>query len=114
VLAKVRKLFQTYVGEYKGLQNFTTRPSNDGIGRKVVSFDCSDPFVREELEYVQLQVRGRYFLPRQVEKMIGLGIAILRGFTSDSILEKAFGNERFNIPQVPSAGLILENLHYGK
>jgi len=48
----------------------------------------------------------------QIRKMIGLAIAIMRGFTDSSTITRAFGPERIDIPIAPGLGLLLEEVHY--
>lgn len=46
----------------------------------------------------------------QIRKMVGLSIAIMRGFASKEILETAFKMERVDIPIAPSLNLLLEEV----
>merc|ERR1719383_394620 len=50
----------------------------------------------------------------QIRKMIGMGIAIIRGHTDVSKLEETWGMERIDIPRAPGLGLILEEIHYDR
>jgi len=112
-LARVRKLLQVFVGRKKQFHNFI-----DGAFAHpkdwIMGFLCSEPFVREELEYVILQVKGTHFKNNQIQKMIGLLTAILRGIVNENIVHRALRNEKLNIPGVPSVGLILNDVHYEK
>ena len=46
----------------------------------------------------------------QIRKMVGLTIAILRGFATRETLDKAFKMERVDIPIAPSLNLLLEQV----
>lgn len=46
----------------------------------------------------------------QIRKMVGLAIAVVRGHTDNSILEKAFGKEKVMIPTAPGLGLVLDTV----
>ena len=46
----------------------------------------------------------------QIRKMVGLAIAILRGFASKETLEIAFNLERIDVPMAPSLNLLLEEV----
>ncbi|KAH9642567.1 hypothetical protein HF086_011160 [Spodoptera exigua] len=52
--------------------------------------------------------KGQSFMLHQIRKMVGLAIAVLRGHTDNSILEKAFGKEKVMIPTAPGLGLVLD------
>ena len=41
---------------------------------------------------------------------IGLVIAIVRGRTEETLLQKAYGKEKVDIPRAPGLGLLLENV----
>lgn len=44
--------------------------------------------------------------------MVGLTIAVLRGYTDISIMEKAFGKDKVMIPTAPGLGLVLDMVNY--
>ncbi len=46
----------------------------------------------------------------QIRKMVGLTIAIMRGFATVETLESAFKMERVDIPIAPSLNLLLEQV----
>ena len=67
---------------YKGTNNF----HNFTIGQKfeqpnskryILDFTCSEPFVREGLEWVSLRVHGQSFMLHQIRKMVGLAIMMV-------------------------------------
>lgn len=50
----------------------------------------------------------------QIRKMIGLIIAVSRGYVKEDIFNKAFSLEKVNIPRAPGLGLMLEFVHYDR
>jgi tRNA pseudouridine38-40 synthase len=113
VLEEVRKTLALYLGA-KNFHNFTSRKRfNDPSAiRFIMSFGASDPFEKDGLEYVILRVKGQSFMLHQIRKMIGLVTAIMRGFATVDIFEKAWGSSRIDIPRAPGVGLMLDEVHY--
>ncbi|KAK4009375.1 tRNA pseudouridine synthase A isoform X2 [Daphnia magna] len=112
-LDQVNSLLSFFKGT-RNYHNFTSgRPAQDpSCKRYVTHFSCSLPFIVKDVEFVKITIKGQSFMLHQIRKMIGLTIAIMRGFTSKEILEKAFKMERVNIPTAPSLNLLLEEPHY--
>lgn len=52
--------------------------------------------------------QGQSFMLHQIRKMVGLVIAILRGHTDMSMMERAFGKDKVIIPTAPGLGLVLD------
>ena len=46
----------------------------------------------------------------QIRKMIGLAVAIMRGFATKDTMENAFKMERVDIPIAPGLNLLLEQV----
>jgi Pseudouridylate synthase len=46
----------------------------------------------------------------QIRKMVGVAMAIARGFTSKDLIEKTFGLDQFDLPMAPGLGLLLEQV----
>ena len=46
----------------------------------------------------------------QIRKMVGLVIAIVRGFAPETMVVEAFKKEKVDIPRAPALGLLLENV----
>lgn len=59
-------------------------------------------------------VLGQSFMLHQIRKMIGLTIALTKGYASEEIFQKAFTIEDVNIPKAPGLGLVLDFVHYDK
>ncbi len=46
----------------------------------------------------------------QIRKMVGLIIAVVRGYVSEELILDAFNEHKVHIPRAPSLGLLLENV----
>lgn len=113
-LENLRKTLKLFEGT-KNYHNFTSRkkPTDPSAMRFIMSFTSSDPFVKDGLEYVVLKIKGQSFMLHQIRKMIGLAVAILRGFaTVEETMKKAFTLDRIDIPMAPGLGLMLGEAHY--
>jgi tRNA pseudouridine38-40 synthase len=115
VLERVRKTLKIYLGT-KNFHNFTSRKksTDPSSNRYILDFTCSDPFIKDGLEYVILRVRGQSFMLHQIRKMIGLVTAILRGFANMGTVEKTWTPDRIDIPKAPGVGLVLDQVHYDR
>lgn len=81
--------------------------------RFIMSFTCSEPFQSPQgIEFVTLKVKGQSFMLHQIRKMVGLAIAIVRGNTTTTTLERALTEERLDLPMAPGLGLVLDTVHY--
>jgi len=80
--------------------------------RYVIEMSCGQPFIRDGIEFVVVTVRGQSFMLHQIRKMIGMAIAIVRGFATIDSLKKCFDCKRIDIPRAPGLGLMLEEVHY--
>nr|XP_033810192.1 tRNA pseudouridine synthase A-like isoform X3 [Geotrypetes seraphini] len=105
------------LAHYKGIHNFhnfTSRksPQNPSAKRYIMEIHCENPFVREGLEFTEIKVKGQSFMMHQIRKMIGLVIAVMKGYESESIMERSWGEEKVDIPKAPGLGLVLEAVHF--
>nr|XP_022908375.1 tRNA pseudouridine synthase A-like [Onthophagus taurus] len=112
---KVNELLQKYIGT-KNYHNFTSkRLSNDpSCNRYILSFICEEPIIRNDIEFAVLKVKGQSFILHQIRKMIGLTIAVIRGYTTEESFTRAFSKEKINIPRAPGLGLVLDFVHYDR
>ncbi|XP_064463489.1 pseudouridylate synthase 1 homolog isoform X2 [Ornithodoros turicata] len=102
---------------YKGCHNFHNftsgkKPEDPSAMRYIITCECSKPFEQRGLEFVQIQLKGQSFMLHQIRKMVALVIAIMRGYTSESTIRRAWGPEKLDIPIAPALGLMLEEVHY--
>lgn len=110
---EVNRVLSIYKGSHN-FHNFTSgkKSEDPSAMRYIISCECSRPFEREGLEFVQIQLKGQSFMLHQIRKMVGLVIAIMRGYTSEDTIRRAWGPERLDIPIAPALGLMLEEVHY--
>lgn len=117
-----KETFQTANGLlacYKGthnFHNFTSQkgPKDPSAKRYIMEMHCEEPFVREGMEFAVIKVKGQSFMMHQIRKMIGLVIAIVKGYTLESIMERSWGEEKVDVPKAPGLGLVLEQVHFEK
>ncbi|XP_054262505.1 pseudouridylate synthase 1 homolog [Macrosteles quadrilineatus] len=111
----IEKVLKMYVGTHN-YHNFTSKrlPTDPSSNRYIMNFSCGDPFVKEDLEFVTLKVKGQSFMLHQIRKMVGLLIAIVRGMTASETLVRSWEREKLDIPIAPGLGLLLEEVHYDR
>lgn len=112
---EVNKILTLYKGCHN-YHNFTSgkKSEDPSAMRFMISAECGKPFIQGNLEFLQIQIKGQSFMLHQIRKMIGLLIAIMRGYTDQSTIRRAWGPERLDIPIAPALGLMLEQLHYDR
>ncbi|CEF70542.1 tRNA pseudouridine synthase A, mitochondrial [Strongyloides ratti] len=108
---------------YKGTHNFYNYTSKRDSGDKscwryIINFYTGKPFIykdslhEKDHEFITLYIQGQSFMLHQIRKMVGMVIAVLRGFTFKSEIQRSFETERMDIPKAPGLGLVLEKVHY--
>lgn len=114
-LDKVNKLLACYKGTHN-FHNFTSQkgPRDPSAKRYIMEMYCGEPFVRENMEFAVIKVKGQSFMMHQIRKMIGLVIAIVKGYAGESIMERSWGEEKVDVPKAPGLGLVLERVHFEK
>ncbi|XP_072933162.1 pseudouridylate synthase 1 homolog isoform X2 [Epargyreus clarus] len=105
------------LGYYKGTKsyhNFTEKKhyQDPSASRYMMSFTLDRVFVASDMEFAVLLVKGQSFMLHQIRKMVGLMVAVVRGHTDRSIMDKVFGKEKVMIPTIPGLGLVLDKVHY--
>ncbi|XP_013147359.1 PREDICTED: tRNA pseudouridine synthase A, mitochondrial isoform X2 [Papilio polytes] len=112
-LKAVNDVLAVYVGT-KSYHNFTEKKhyQDPSASRYMMGFTLDRVFVDSEWEFAELLVKGQSFMLHQIRKMVGLMIAIVRGNTDISTLEKAFNKDKVMIPTAPGLGLVLDKVHY--
>lgn len=60
------------------------------------------------IEFVTLTVVGQSFLLHMIRKMVGLTMAVVRGYVDQDVLDRAWGPEKVDIPRAPGLGLLLD------
>lgn len=122
VTKEVLKLFnetlQGYVGTHV-FHNFTSGKAfkEDSASRVIRYIYCSEPFYpckQNELEFVVVRVKGQSFMMHQIRKMIGLAIAVVKGFATEEHIKKSLEEPYMDVPKAPGLGLMLEEAHFDR
>ncbi|XP_077164265.1 pseudouridylate synthase 1 homolog isoform X2 [Paroedura picta] len=114
-LGAVNRLLACYKGTHN-FHNFTSQkgPKDPSAKRYILEMYCEEPFVRDGIELAVIKVKGQSFMMHQIRKMIGLVIAVIKGYAPESILEQSWGEEKVDVPKAPGLGLVLERVHFEK
>ena len=67
-------------------------------------------FERDGLEFAVITVKGQSFMLHQIRKMIGMAMAVTRGFTGEDKVEETWKMDRIDVPRAPGLGLMLEEV----
>lgn len=118
IIKRFNNVLCGYVGNHP-FHNFTSgkKPDDPSVVRKIHMMECSDPFYpcnQNELEFILVRVKGQSFMMHQIRKMIGLAIAVMKGFASEEHIKKSFEPDRMDIPKAPGVGLMLEETHFDR
>lgn len=83
-LTRSNRLFARYKGTHN-FHNFTSQksPRDPSARRYITEMSCGEPFVRCGAEFAVITVRGQSFMMHQIRKMIGLVIAVLKGYAGE-------------------------------
>ncbi|KAK3599424.1 hypothetical protein CHS0354_036442 [Potamilus streckersoni] len=113
ILNRVNEILKLFKGTHN-FHNFTSgiKPTDPSAKRYIIDFTCGEPFVREGIEFVKLTVKGQSFMMHHIRKMIGLTIAVVRGFCNEEVIELAWKADKVDIPKAPGLGLVLDQLHF--
>ncbi|XP_072518194.1 pseudouridylate synthase 1 homolog isoform X2 [Salminus brasiliensis] len=111
----VNRLFALYKGTHN-FHNFTSQkgPRDPSAKRYITHMSCGDPFVRQGAQFAVITVRGQSFMMHQIRKMIGLVIAVVKGYAREEIIERSWGEEKVDVPKAPGLGLVLERVHFDR
>lgn len=110
---EINNLMKMYLGT-KNYHNFTSKkkPKDPSAKRYIMSFECEKPFLSNDVEFAVVKVKGQSFMLHQIRKMVGLLVAVIRGHATKDTIEKAFTEDKVNVPRAPGLGLLLEFVHY--
>ncbi|KAM9438323.1 pseudouridylate synthase 1 homolog isoform 1-T2 [Salvelinus alpinus] len=114
-LQRVNRLFGSYKGTHN-FHNFTSQKAarDPSARRYITEMTCGEPFVRGGAEFAEITVRGQSFMMHQIRKMIGLVIAVVKGYSGDEVLKRSWGEEKVDVPKAPGLGLVLEKVHFDR
>ncbi|UMM37660.1 hypothetical protein L5515_009356 [Caenorhabditis briggsae] len=118
-LAEVNDILSIYKGTHNFF-NYTAKRAYDDMSsnRYIVSFECKEPFLfrdefrKEDVEFIQIVVKGQSFVLHQIRKMVGMVITVVRELHLKSAIQRSFEGQRMDIPMAPGLGLLLERTHY--
>ncbi|KAM8871919.1 pseudouridylate synthase 1 homolog [Synchiropus picturatus] len=112
-LQRVNCLFALYKGTHN-FHNFTSQkaPNDPSARRYITEMSCGQPFIQRDTEFAVITVRGQSFMMHQIRKMIGLVIAVVKGYAPEDVMERSWGHEKVDIPKAPGLGLVLERVHF--
>lgn len=112
-LRRVNSLFALYKGTHN-FHNFTSQktPKDPSARRYIMEMSCGEPFIRNNHEFAVITVRGQSFMMHQIRKMIGLVIAVIKGYATEEMMERSWEHEKADIPKAPGLGLVLEKVHF--
>ncbi len=114
-LQKVNRLFSLYKGTHN-FHNFTSQkgPRDPSAKRYITHMSCGEPFMRQEAEFAVITVRGQSFMMHQIRKMVGLVIAVVKGYVDEGVIERSWGEDKVDVPKAPGLGLVLERVHFDR
>lgn len=114
-LKRVNRLFTLYKGTHN-FHNFTSQkaPNDPSARRYITEMSCGEPFVHSNTEFAVITVRGQSFMLHQIRKMIGLVIAVIKGYAKEEVMERSWGQEKVDVPKAPGLGLVLEKVHFDR
>lgn len=112
-LRRVNGLLARYKGTHN-FHNFTSQkgPREPSAQRYVLDMFCEEPFERDGLEFAVIKVTGQSFMTHQIRKMVGLVVAIAKGYAPEDVLERSWGEAKVDVPKAPGLGLVLERVHF--
>ncbi|KAA8584179.1 pseudouridylate synthase 1 homolog [Etheostoma spectabile] len=114
-LQRVNRLFVLYKGTHN-FHNFTSQkaPSDPSARRYITEMSCGEPFINSNTQFAVITVRGQSFMLHQIRKMIGLVIAVIKGYAKEDVMERSWGQEKVDVPKAPGLGLVLERVHFDR
>lgn len=118
VIKQFNEILKSYEGAHV-FHNFTSgkKFKDDSATRVIRYVYCSDPFFpcnQTDLEFVLVRIKGQSFMMHQIRKMIGLAIAVVRGFADMDHIRRSMEEPYMDIPKAPGLGLMLEEVHFDR
>lgn len=114
-LQRANRLLALYQGTHN-FHNFTSQkaPDDPSARRYITHVHCGEPFVRDGAEFAVVTVRGQSFMLHQIRKMVGLVVAVMKGYADEEVLERSWGPKKVDVPKAPGLGLVLERVHFDR
>eukprot|EP00096_Caligus_rogercresseyi_P010752 TRINITY_DN4010_c0_g2_i1.p1 TRINITY_DN4010_c0_g2~~TRINITY_DN4010_c0_g2_i1.p1 ORF type:complete len:372 (-),score=101.70 TRINITY_DN4010_c0_g2_i1:468-1583(-) len=112
---KVNSTLKLFSGSHY-FHNYTSGklPMEPSSQRFITDFEMGEPFLKEGLEFAVIRIRGQSFMLHQIRKMIGMAIAVVKGYASPPVIQETWGIHRIDVPRAPGLGLLLEEVHYDR
>lgn len=112
-LLKVNQVLASFVGN-TNFHNYTVDKEHfdRSSTRRIHSIDCSEPFIRDGVEFARITVKGQSFMMHQIRKMMAFSLAVIREIIPGELMQRSLTKEQFNVPTAPGLGLVLESLHF--
>ncbi|CAG8475589.1 1331_t:CDS:10 [Acaulospora morrowiae] len=103
ILNLVRQGFKEYEGTHN-YHNFTIGRASieKSCHRFIINFEVSEPKMVKDTEWLSLKVHGQSFMLHQIRKMVALVVMVVRTGTPLTLISKAFGLNKINIPNAPA------------
>jgi len=117
ISSEILEKTNTVLSYYKGTHNFHNftsgrLPNDKSCQRYIMNLSCEPPFVRDGNEYISIIINGQSFMLHQIRKMIGLTMAVVRGFCDENVFDRVFQALKVDIPKAPGLGLLLDRVNY--
>ncbi|CAH8567154.1 unnamed protein product [Schistosoma margrebowiei] len=114
-ITHVNRLLEKYIGTHN-FYNFTSGrlATDSSCNRYIISAKCMPTFLLGEHQYTIIRITGQSFMLHQIRKMIGLALAVLRGYATEAVFDIVFSKERVDIPKAPGLGLMLNRVDFSQ
>ncbi|CAH8577875.1 unnamed protein product [Schistosoma rodhaini] len=114
-ITQVNRLLEKYKGTHN-FYNFTSGRlvTDRSCSRYIISAECMPTFLLGEHQYTIIRIAGQSFMLHQIRKMIGLALAVLRGYATEAVFDIVFSKERIDIPKAPGLGLMLNQVDFSQ
>lgn len=114
-LQLVNDILEKFKGQ-KNYHNFTKKKEHyeKNALRLMHHLECGQPFIRNDVEFATIHIKGASFMLHQIRRMIGCMLAVTRDVCNVSVMADAFSTQTMDIPTAPGLGLVLDEVHYEK
>lgn len=63
----------------------------------MLNVKCGSPEVQGGVEFVTITVHGQSFMLHQIRKMVGLTMAVVRGYAPQEFIQQSFQNPKVKL-----------------
>lgn len=82
------------------------------VGPGVLMRTSLAPVVICRLEVLKITIEGQSFVLHQIRRIVGMTIAVVKGYTDLETLERTFTPAKINVPRAPGLGLLLDSVFF--